>query len=195
MPWFQRDHTHRTLQPVEREFVTALGALLAAVDAPQIAAGETALTAEASTCLIALIPHRALGGISIVVWLFEDRAEVTWADVEGLDRSHDSIDLGIRVGLFKLDRTQPNFDPILECIRKQIDEPLTLRSYGDARAEVFVHDHRGKLRRIGQMGRPIRWSKLFRDARPTHETVIRLSDREPPPMSSPSGVEQWFSTE
>jgi len=67
--------------------VTALSALLAAVDAPQIAAGETALTAEASTCLIALIPHRALGGISIVVWLFEDRAEVTWADVEGLGRS------------------------------------------------------------------------------------------------------------
>jgi hypothetical protein len=87
MAWFQRDHTHRTLQPVEREFVTAL---------------------SASTCLIALIPRRALGGISIVVWLFEDRAEVTWADVGGLDRSHDSIDLGIRVGLFKLNRTQRN---------------------------------------------------------------------------------------
>jgi hypothetical protein len=70
-----------------------------------------------------------------------------------------------------------------------------LRSYGDRRAEVFVHDHRGKLRRIGQMGRPIGWSEVFRGARPTHETVIRLSDREPPPMSSPSGVERWFSTD
>src|SRR5688500_13999839 len=70
MAWFQRDHTGRDLRPQERQFVAALGRELAEGAPPQIDESETALTAEGSTCLIALIPHRALAGISVVVWLF-----------------------------------------------------------------------------------------------------------------------------
>jgi hypothetical protein len=95
----------------------------------QIDEDETALTAEGSSCLIVLIPHRALGGVSIVVWLFDDRAAVTWAQVAGLDRYHDALDLGISVAQFRLDSANPDVGPVLECIRKQIDEPLVLRCF------------------------------------------------------------------
>ena len=134
MTWFQRDHTDRNLRPAEREFVHALRALLAEVAAPQIDEDETALTAERNACLIALIPHRALGRVSIVVWLFENRAEVTWARVAVLGRSHDSLDDGPSIETIRLERADPDFGPLLDCIRTQIDAPLILRCYGSDRA-------------------------------------------------------------
>ena len=143
MTWFQRDHTGRVLSRFERDFVAALSGHLAEWAAPQVDQNETALTAERNACLIVLIPHRALGGVSIVVWLFENRAEVTWAQVAGLDCCHDALDLGISVAQFSLDPANPDFGPVLECIRKQINEPLTLRCFGNDRATVLVRDHAG----------------------------------------------------
>jgi hypothetical protein len=194
MPWFQRDHTGRILRGFERDFVAALGSHLTQLAAPQIDEDETALTAEASTCLIVLIPHRALGGISIVVLLFEDRAEVTWAQVGGLDCCHDALDLGISVARFRLDRANPDFGPVLECIQTQVNAPLTLRCFGTDRATVLVRDHADKLQKVGDVGNRARWSDLLRRAAPTHEVVIRLTDQEPPPVTSPSGVDEWFGS-
>src|SRR4029079_5081942 len=104
MTWFQRDHTGRDLRPAERKFISALSGLLADVAAPPIDEEETALTAEGSDCLIVLIPHRALGGVSIVVWLTADGAVVTWAQVAALDCCHDSLDLGTSVAQVRLKR-------------------------------------------------------------------------------------------
>jgi hypothetical protein len=192
MTWFRRDHTGRVLRPLERDFVVTLGAHLAELAAPQVDEDETALTAEGHACLIVLIPHRALGGVSIVVWLFEDRAEVTWAQVAGLDCCHDALDLGISVGQFRLDPARPDFGPVLECVRQQINEPLTLRCFGSDRATVLVRDYAGKLCKVGEVGSRVGWSVMLRRARPTHETVIRLADPEPPPVTAPSGVDEWF---
>jgi hypothetical protein len=192
MTWFNRDHTGRVLCPFEREFVTALSRHLAELAAPQVDEEETALTAEARTCLIVLIPHRALGGISIVVWLFQDRAEVTWAQVAGLGCCHDSLDLGISVAHFRLDSARPEFGPLLDCIRQQINEPLLIRCFGHERATVFVRDSGGTLREVGELGNRA-WSDLLTRSLPTHETLIRLSDPGPPPVTSPSGVDQWFA--
>jgi len=69
MTWFARDHTGRYLLRHEQQFVAELAKLLEELALPQVDESETALTAEGSDCLIVLIPHRALGGISIVVWL------------------------------------------------------------------------------------------------------------------------------
>lgn len=159
---------------------------------PQVDEDETALTAEGEACLIVLIPHRALGGVSIVVWLFEDRAEVTWAQVAGLGCCHDALDLGISVAGFRVDVENPDFGPVLECIRKQINEPLTLLCFGNDRATVLVRDRAGTLCRLGEVGNSA--SDELRRLDPTRETVIRLTDREPPPVMRPSGVDEWFSS-
>jgi hypothetical protein len=97
MTWFARDHTGRPLTEPEREFLAALVDLLSDVQPAQIEAGETALTAERNECLIVLMPHRALGGIAIVVWLMAGEASVVLAQVGGLGISHDSLDLGVWV--------------------------------------------------------------------------------------------------
>ena len=194
MTWFQRDHTGRILRGFERNFAAAVGSQLTELAAPQIDEDETALTAEGSSCLILLIPHRALGGISIVVWLFEDRAEVTWAEVAGLDCCHDALDLGISVAGFRLDPANYDFRPVLECIRKQVNAPLTVQCFSNERATVLVRDHADKLRKVGDVGNRAAWSGPFRRAVPTHETVIRLTDHEPPPVARPSGVDEWFGS-
>ncbi len=194
MTWFQRDYTGRVLGRFERDFIAALGGHLADLAAPQIDEDETALTAEGKACLIVLIPHRALGGVSIVVWLFEDRAEVTWAQVAGLACCHGALDLGISVAQVRLDPANPDFGPVLECIRKQINEPLTLRCFGNDRATVLVRDHADELRKVGEVGNRVGSSDLLRRAVATHETVIRLTDPEPPPVTSAPGVDQWFDS-
>jgi hypothetical protein len=204
MAWFQRDHTGRDLLGNEREFVSALALQLAELRPPQVDESETALTAEGTACLIVLIPHRALGGISIVVWLFAKHAEVTWAQVGGLDCCHDSLDLGISVAGFRLDPKKPDFAPVLQSIREQFDQPLTLRCFGSEHATVLVRDHRGKLQKVGEIGRgevgrgevgqQAGWFGLSRRVPPTQETTIRLSDSQPPPVTSPSGVDEWFGS-
>ena len=126
MTWFQRDHTGR-LRPSERKFITALSGLLAECAAPQINEDETALSAEGGHCLIALIPHRALGGVSIVVWLFDNRAEVTWAQVAALDCCHVRLISGIR------SRSSVSIVPILisaPCSIAFADKSLRLSSSG-----------------------------------------------------------------
>lgn len=194
MTWFQRDHTGRVLRPNERKFIAALSGQLAELAAPQIDAEETALTAEANHCLIVLIPHRALGGVSIVVWVFDDRAEVTWAQVAALDCCHDSLDLGPSVAQFRLDCADPDFKPVLACIRKQIGAPLILRCFGSDRATVLVRDHANKLREVGDIGSRVGWSELLRHSAPNREAVVRFSDPHPPPVTSPSGVDRWFDS-
>ncbi len=110
MAWFERDHTGRGLSGAERQFLAALTALLTEARPPQIEERETALAAE-NDCLIALMPHRALGGIAIVVWSLEDRAEVTWAQVGGLGYTHDSLDAFVSAGAVRLDPARPDFAP------------------------------------------------------------------------------------
>jgi hypothetical protein len=195
MSWFCRDHTGRPLNGHEREFVDALAELLTTLAPSQVDEDETALTAEGTECLIALIPHRALGGVSIVVWLFAHRAAVTWAQVAGLDCCHDSLDLGIGVAEFGLDRRRPDFAPLLDSIREQLNAPLTLRCYGDDRATVLTRDHRNKPREVGSVGRNRNWPDLLAGFSPTREVVVRFTDTAPPPVTSPSGVDEWFGTD
>lgn len=194
MAWFQRDHTRRDLKHFERDFIVAVAERLAELAAPQIDEGETALTAEGNTCLIVLIPHRALGGVSIVVWLFAGTAEVTWAQVAALDCCHDSLDLGISVGRFRFKTARPDFGPVLECVAEQINKPLTLRCFGSDRATVLVRDRAGKLCEVGEIGNTRGWFDLLRHALATHETVIRLTDSKPPPVTESAGVDRWFAS-
>jgi hypothetical protein len=194
MAWFSRDHTGRGLFPHEQQFIAELVKLMAELAAPQVDENETALTAEATNCLIVLIPHRALGGISIVVWLFDDRAEVTWAQVAALDCCHDSLDLGVAVAGFRFDPRRPDFRPVLDCVRSQFAEPLTLRLFDTSRVAVLVRDNRGTLREVGEIGAVSGRPRWFRRNKTIGEATVRLTDSTPPPVTEPSHVDHWFGS-
>ena len=193
MAWFERDHTGRPLAESERQFLSALIELLSEVRPAQIDASETALTAEGDSCLIVLIPHRALGGIAIVVWLTAQEGQVTLASIGEMDR-HDDIDLGVCVSTVELNAAKPDFAPLLERIRLQLFAPLTVRWYAADQANVLADDSRGVLRQVGHLGPtrgwwfPSTWRKVIREAQ------IRFVDSEAPPITEPSGVDKWFST-
>jgi len=194
MAWFTRDHTGRVLAGYEREFLAALVELLDELGAPQIDESETALTGEGSHCLIVLIPHRALGGVSIVVWLDAKEAQVIWAQVGGLEY-HDDLDLGILVGSFRFKsfRSQLlDFSPALDCIRSQITGPVTLRCFGNERASILIRDDKGKLREVGEISKRGQRDAIG-PAAPVREAIIHLTDSEAPPVTAPSGVDEWFN--
>ena len=197
MTWFQRDHTNRQLSRRERDFLEALVALLVEARPAQLDEAETALTAEGTDCLIVLMPHRALGGVAVVVWLLNDRATVTWAQVGGLGCCHDALDAGVSVAHFRLDPVRPDFRPVLNSIREQFTIPIVLKVYGTARATVHVRDDKGILRTIGEIGESetrLGWFRRRRRREPTHETEVRLADPTLPPLTEPSGVDDWFKT-
>ena len=192
MVWFGRDHTERQLREQERAFLEALVDLLSEVQPAQIDEGETALAAEGEDCLIVLMPHRALGGIAIVVWLEPSEAAVTLAQVGGLGINHDSLDLGVWVARVELDPSRPDFTELLRRIREQLLAPLTVRLYGSDQATVWAHNNMNVLRRVGNLGRRVGWfERRFRGA-PTSEIQIRFVDSESPPISEPSDVNKWF---
>lgn len=196
MGWFSRDHTARALCDYERQFLAALVDLLEGISAPQIDENETALTADGSTRLIVLIPHRALGGISIVVWLDAAVAEVTWAQVAGLVCCHDSLDLGIGVGRFRFKSIRSrvlDFSRVLECIRLQITGPVTMRCFGNEGASILVHDEKWNLCEVGRIG-PGAERDVVAPGAPLREVIVRLTDSESPPVAAPSGVDAWFDS-
>ena len=195
MAWFTRDQTGRVLVGYERQFLAALVDLLDELGAPQIDESETALTAEGANCLIVLIPHRALGGVSIVVWLDDKEAQVTWAQVAGLGCTHDSLDLGTWVGRFRFRsfRSQVlDFSSVLDCIRSQITGPVTLRCFGNERASILIRDDRRKLCEVGEVSNRGQSDEIG-PGTSVRETMIHLTDSEPPPVTAPSGVDEWFS--
>jgi len=192
MPWFERDHTERALSAVERTFLASLVELLSSLRLPQVVENETAITAEGMNCLIVLIPHRELGGVSRVVWLGSDRADVTWAQVAGLGCCHDSLDRGVSVASFRVSPERPDFGPVLDSIREQCRAPLTMKTYISNRATVLVGDRKGVLRKVGEIGPPLKWFECIRRGNPTLECVISLADPEPPPVTEPSRVDEWF---
>jgi hypothetical protein len=194
MAWFARDHTGRPLTNPEQVFLAAVVELLSEVQPAQVDDSETALTAERDACLIVLIPHRALGGISIVVWLTATEGAVTLAQVAGLDVSHDSLDLGVWVSRVKLDPSRPDFALLLKRIREQLFAPLTVRLYESNRATVWVRDEKSVLRRVGDLGAPPGWFDRIARRAATGEAEVRFVDRESPPVTAPAGVNEWFTT-
>jgi hypothetical protein len=130
MAWFARDHTGRSLTEHERVFLAALVDLLSDLQPGQVDESDTVLTAERDNCLIVLIPHRALGGIAIVIWLTAKHGDIILAQVAGLGINHDSLDLGVQVARTDLDPSRLDFAVLLARIREQLFAPMTVRTYG-----------------------------------------------------------------
>jgi len=195
-PWFARDHTGRELTPRERQFVEALSQVLEDERVTQVTPDETALTAEGQDCLICLIPHRWLGGLSLVVWLNkDDSGSICWAEVGGLACCHDSLDLGRYVAEYQANALTDSFTPLIDGVRKELNRPLVMDVAEDgAGATVLLRGERGRLQRLTSLGnRGSALSRLWQKSPSASvESEICLTDSVDPPFREPSNALDWF---
>lgn len=194
-PWFAHDHTGRELTPQEQQFVDALSQSLQDEHLTQVDPAETAITAEGQACLICLIPHRWLGGLSLVVWLYQEgHAAICWADVGGLAVSHDSLDLGYWVARYQADALVDSCASLIDGVRKELRRPLVIEvERDDAGATVLLRDDWSRLKCIAKLGKhPSVFLSFIRRKSSPRESEIRLTDSVDPPFKEPSNALEWF---
>ncbi len=59
---------------------------------------------------------------------------------------------------------------------------------------LLIRDHWGELRELGDVGAVSLGRKLLRLRALTQETQIRFTDPSSPPVTAPSGVDNWFGS-
>jgi hypothetical protein len=80
------------------------------------------ITGEGNEVGIVLLPHRDLGGYSLVLWMDDRRAAVGWAGIADLAR-HDDIDLARWV--LRVDASESDADnPMKVAVAAELDRPI-----------------------------------------------------------------------
>lgn len=197
--WLRRDYTGYTRTPLEAAWLGELRRVLKEVQPPQVAPAETALTSEGPGLLIALIPHRSLGGLTIVVTLRdapivrpgERGVLIGWAQVGDL-AYHDELDDAVSVAEIALsDPPDASFEEASEALRRELSRPLVLRIWSSGPAECYLWDGGPVVARLGSWPRwPRRKPALGRDEYADAE--VSFTDPHPPPIVEASGAMQWF---
>jgi hypothetical protein len=105
-------------------------------------------TNEGPEVEIVIVPHRDLGGVSLVAWTDRRRARLLWANVGDLS-THDDLDLGVVVEEIAFEGDWHS--RLRDAIAAELDRPIRLRTrrglFG-ARIEYWIAAA-GKERRIG----------------------------------------------
>lgn len=132
-----------------------IGDLLDEVQPENVDHGAVSFTQEKDEVGIVLIPHRDLAGLSLVLWVDPNHADVSWAAVSDLHR-HDEIDL--RKSVFRIERSDPGWETAL---RSQI--------VGEFRRNITVTLRRDFLKRSAL------WCTIEVNGRPADFCVTRLA--------------------
>jgi hypothetical protein len=145
-------------------------------------AGPT-VTNEGPDVEIVIVPHRDLGGISLVAWLDKRSARLLWANVVDLS-THDDLDLGVVVERIALEADWRG--RLRGAIAAELDRPIELRTrrglFG-ARIECWIVAA-GKEKRIGVL-RP----RTVRVG-PEPDTTTSLAGGPRPRLSFPPQISQ-----
>ena len=199
--WFSSDFTGRELRGDERQFLNLLESMLMEVAPAQVDPTETRLTAEGIDCLIVLIPHRSLAGLSIVVWFEPRQISISWALVGSLACCHDDLDLGAWVARFQAGGSSERwYQTAVDAVRAELSRSIEvsvsrrLPASGDRLVEFRLQID-GRRKTLGAVGRrePRRFFLLRRTPKTTADIyTVRFTDNEPPPVSYGSNVENWF---
>jgi hypothetical protein len=197
--WWTRNYAARELTAAEADFLRALASMLDDLAPPPVDPALCAITARGASALIALIPHRHLGGLTLVATMAERFVAVSWTSISDLD-VHDDLDLTREVYLYTRDEEGSDGAmrrAAVRAVREQLARPIVLRLRSTRRgqplsASCWLRNADGELRRIARL--PPRAS-LFdrlrqRGVRP--EIEIRFTDRQPPPYAVPSFAGAWF---
>jgi hypothetical protein len=134
------------------------------------------VTGEGPEVEIVIVPHRDLGGVSLVAWTDERGVRLVWADVGDLS-THDGLDLGLVVERIPYEGDwQKHFR---NAFAAELERPIRLRVRGGlfgARVECWIEEA-GKRRRIGTI-RPPR-----DEIRSAPDTTTYLAGGPRPPFS------------
>jgi len=200
--WFSSDFTGRELRDDERQFLNVLESMLKEVAPAQVDPADSRLTAEGANCLIVLVPHRSLAGLSIVVWFEPRRISISWALVGTLARRHDDLDLGVWVARFQAggESTERWYQTAVEGVRAELSRSIEvtvsrrLPVSGERQVEFRLQID-GRRKTLGSVGRrePRRFFFIRRAPKTTADIyTVRFTDNKPPPVFFGSNVENWF---
>lgn len=191
--WFHRNYVGRSLSDREQRFVTALSRMLDEVRPAQLDRNESSMTSEGQD-LITLLPHRALGGVSIVASFVGRSALVQWAQVHDLRRWHDDLDAGVTAVSLRSWWRPIDAEAVVAAVRGQLNAPIRLSRIDDRRAVVSVRDHRGVLRAVGTLLMESSTASSLTHGASVVEAEIRMTDVAPPQFGQPSNALNWFGT-
>lgn len=187
--WLARDKTGRELSDLESRFVAELRQFLELISPAQVEPDQTALTAEATRALICLIPHRGLGGLTLVATVAGQELFLSWGQIFRLDY-HDDLDLAKDVGVIDLsDRIEASLKNAMKAIRAELERPIVLRITNGTGECLLRQD--GEFLRVAKLGS---WRERIK-ARFRGESVdyeVHFMDAEPPPIFEPSNAMKWF---
>jgi hypothetical protein len=153
---------------------------------------ETFITGEGHEVCILVIPHRWLGGVSLIVRSFPPEADLLWAGVTDLS-DHDQIDLGHVVA-----RWPAGQGSYLDSLKAKVAEELSRRiewrqiyrgRSPRPRRVTALFEHEGKRVKVDVMRRLSLWPL------PRREVVERtsLDSAEPPAFRVPVPIDKLLA--
>lgn len=157
--YFERNIADRALHEAEGWFVAHLKSALVNLRPGQLDAPSSLITSEGDDVLILVMPHRALGGLSLVAWLDGKALQILWGQVAFVDCSHDDLDRAQLAATFPRSRDQAWIARGVECIRHELNRRIeVVASYGNDTkmpilVETFACLHNKKRTQIGRVYR------------------------------------------
>jgi len=180
--------------PGRREFLRVLSAALERLRPPQVSPAETLVTEARADTLYAVIPHKALAGVSLAARLAADDIAILWARIGGL-ANHDDLEMGIPVGGFRL--PEDGIRRSLALLETELRRPIEVRAmYRDkdtdiAKIEYWI-EREGKDIRVGTVLRDrVRCWNLYLPWR-VEKYFTTFMTENALPVSAPSGAEGWL---
>lgn len=145
--------------PLHGPVLDRLRAVLGQVRPSQVLPHEITVTGERAPVCIVLIPHRALGGLSLAVWSDANWVRMVWCQVTDL-RRHDEIDLGIEA--WNQPRTAPNALALLtEAFPAELFRRIHVRFLPKKRAYECLVEMLEEPRPIGLVGRRLQGGEFM----------------------------------
>lgn len=147
------------------------------------------VTGEGAKVEIVIVPHRDLGGVSLVLWTDDRGTEILWAGISDLS-THDDIDLGI--GVARVPNDGAWTDMLVEALASELRRPIYLKRHrgvlGSSRVDCYVvleNDNALWLRAL----RPA-WTPGAPETT-SWEAVTSLASGPRLPFSIPPQLENW----
>ncbi|MEO8481393.1 MAG: hypothetical protein ABI634_04235 [Acidobacteriota bacterium] len=195
--WWTRNLVGRELTDVEWRFLGDTAVMLDDLAPRQVDPALCAVTHGGRSTLIALIPHRSLGGLTLAITVTERFATISWTSIHDL-ASHDDLDLTREVYLFGRDEDEDAmWRAAVAGLREQLSRRFILRirstrSGIPLSASCHLAGGDGRLRRIARLPARMGWGKRFWRWSRTSNRELSFVDVSPPPYAVPSRASVWF---
>jgi hypothetical protein len=147
------------------------------------------VTGEGHEVEIVIVPHRDLGGVSLVLWTDKNATQLLWAGIGDLS-THDDIDLGAVVTRIPHEGDWPA--KLRDAVTAELHRPIRLNSkrglFGRPRIDCYV-TVAGKDKRLAVL-RP-QSSHRRNDPQRARVAITSLDGGAPLSFSVPPSREEW----